>query len=47
MVGSGVYVFEVRKVVLQNSQVTTSTLLAWAGSEAPQLGQLRDLMIEN
>ena len=44
MVGSGVSVAEVRNVVPQNSQETTSALEAWAGRDAPQLGQLSGFM---
>ena len=39
--------FDVRNVVLQNSQVTISILLACAGNDPPQLGQFKDLMAEN
>src|SRR3990172_2237983 len=39
MSGSGVKDFGTRNVVLQNSQVTTSDLAAWAGSAAPQFEQ--------
>jgi hypothetical protein len=39
-------VFEVRNVVLQNSQATMSILPAWAGRVAPQLGQLSDFTIK-